>query len=70
MGGNRGPHHGGLGLGKGIRNQLLPKRVLGVKRAVGVAVGDDHTLVLTAASLPPLPLSDVSCGRFQRKCCA
>ena len=48
-----------MGLGKGIRNQPLPKRILGVKRAVGVAMGDDHTLVLTAASLPPLPLSDV-----------
>ncbi|KAJ1426618.1 regulator of chromosome condensation 1/beta-lactamase-inhibitor protein II [Ochromonadaceae sp. CCMP2298] len=33
-----------------------PRRVPLVKRAVAVAAGEDHTLVLTVTALPPLPL--------------
>ena len=47
-----------LGHGAGSY-QPVPKRVVGVKRAVQVASGDDHTVVLIAASLPPLPHADV-----------
>jgi len=39
--------------------QPIPKRVIGIKRAVSVAVGEDHTLVLTAASIPTLPYEDL-----------
>ena len=39
--------------------QPIPKRVIGIKRAVSVAVGEDHTLVLTAASVPTLPYEDL-----------
>ncbi len=35
----------------------LPKRVPGLKRAVKVSAGEDHTLVITRTSLPELPLS-------------
>ena len=45
---------GVLGLGPG-KYQPTPKRVVGIKRAVRVALGSDHTLVLLAASVPPLP---------------
>lgn len=38
--------------------QPIPKRVAGVKRAVQVAVGEDHTIVLTTCSIPNLPLQD------------
>ena len=37
---------------------VLPRRVAGVKRAVSVSGGADHTLVLSSYSLPPLPLAD------------
>lgn len=43
------------------RFQPVPKRVMGIKRAVQVAIGENHTLVLTAASLPPLPHFDKIC---------
>eukprot|EP01035_Chromulina_nebulosa_P018843 gene18843-24628_t len=36
--------------------QPLPKRVNGIKRAKSVAIGDDHTLVLTNCLLPAYPL--------------
>lgn len=39
--------------------QPIPKRVIGIKRAVSVAVGEDHTLVITAASVPRLPYQDI-----------
>lgn len=35
--------------------QPIPKLVEGVKRAVSVAAGGDYTLVLTSASVPPMP---------------
>lgn len=35
-----------------------PRRVHGVKRAVAVSVGADHTLLLSAVSQPPLPLCE------------
>jgi hypothetical protein len=35
--------------------QPIPKLVDGVKRAVSVAAGGDYTLVLTSASVPPMP---------------
>ena len=38
--------------------QSLPTRVSGVKRAVDVAAGDDHTVILLGFSVPPLPLND------------
>lgn len=49
---------GVLGHGYG-KYQPVPKRVLGVKRAIAVAAGEDHTLVLQAAFVPPLPLADL-----------
>ena len=42
--------------------QPLPERVPGIKRASKVSAGEDHTLVLTAVTLPPLPLSDLHFG--------
>eukprot|EP01032_Pedospumella_encystans_P012060 gene12060-13978_t len=42
----------------GGSEEVLPRRVAGVKRAVSVSGGADHTLVLSAYSLPPLPLAD------------
>lgn len=38
--------------------QPIPKLVEGVKRAVSVAAGGDYTLVLTSASVPPMPFTD------------
>ena len=38
--------------------QPIPKLVEGVKRAVSVAAGGDYTLVLTSASVPPMPFAD------------
>ena len=35
--------------------QPVPRRVVGIKRAVQLASGADHTIVLCSASLPPLP---------------
>lgn len=35
----------------------MPKRVIGIKRAVAVAAGENHTVVLTSASVPPLPFN-------------
>jgi alpha-tubulin suppressor-like RCC1 family protein len=43
-----------LGHGSG-KFQPVPKRVVGVKRAIAVAVGDEHTLVLQSANVPTLP---------------
>jgi Regulator of chromosome condensation (RCC1) repeat len=43
-----------LGLGA-MNYQPIPKLVEGVKRAVSVAAGGDYTLVLTSASVPPMP---------------
>jgi hypothetical protein len=37
----------------------LPKRVAGIKRAVSVAAGEDHTLVVISTTLPPLPLAEL-----------
>ena len=48
------------------RFQPVPKRVMGIKRAVQVAIGENHTLVLTAASLPPLPHSDKICDNVTK----
>ena len=36
--------------------QPVPKKVPGVKQAIGVSAGEDHTLVLTGTTLPKLPL--------------
>lgn len=38
--------------------QPIPQKIGGVKRAVGVSAGEDHTLVLVSCHLPPLPLND------------
>ena len=46
-----------LGLGA-MNYQPIPKLVEGVKRAVSVAAGGDYTLVLTSASVPPMPFAD------------
>ena len=46
-----------LGLGA-MNYQPIPKLVEGVKRAVSVAAGGDYTLVLTSASVPPMPFTD------------
>lgn len=38
----------------------MPKRVVGIKKAVDVACGENHTLVIQAASLPSkLPLDSI-----------
>ena len=50
---------GVLGHGKGSSYAPVPKRVMGVKRAVQVACGENHTLVLLSAAMPPLPLDDI-----------
>ncbi len=43
-------------LGHGLHNWMpVPKRVVGLKRAVKVAAGPEHTLCLLSASAPPLP---------------
>jgi len=39
--------------------QPIPKRVMGIKKAVAVTVGEDHTIVLTASSLPKLPYQEL-----------
>jgi len=44
---------GVLGHGRG-RWQPVPKRVAGLKRVVHVSAGPEHTVVLLAASIPPL----------------
>lgn len=46
-----------LGLGHG-KYQPIPKQVEGIKGAVSVACGVDHTMVLLGASIPPLPHSE------------
>lgn len=48
---------GALGYGSS-KYQPVPKHVVGVKKAVSVACGEDHTLVLQSASLPTLPFTD------------
>jgi len=48
---------GVLGHGEG-KYQPVPKRIVGIKRAVKVSASVDHTLVLTVASVPPLPHSN------------
>jgi hypothetical protein len=40
--------------------------VPGIRRAVAVTAGPDHTIVLTAAALPPLPLADHP--MFEHRC--
>lgn len=50
------PDQGVLGHGN-VNFQPVPKRVIGVKRAVSVACGANHTLVLLSATMPLLPLS-------------
>ena len=46
-----------LGQGCG-RHQPLPQRVVGLKNAVAVSAGENHTLVLIATSIPRLPYAD------------
>ena len=48
---------GSLGHGKSMF-QPTPKRVIGVKRAIQVATGAHHTIILTSYSLPSLPYHD------------
>lgn len=48
---------GALGSGN-CKYQPIPKRVVGIKKAVVVACGEDHTLVLQSASLPTIPFTD------------
>ncbi len=40
------------------RHQPIPKRVLGIKKAVQAACGEDHTLVLQRLCLPSLPFDN------------
>jgi alpha-tubulin suppressor-like RCC1 family protein len=47
---------GVLGTGSGNSYTPCPRRMLGVKRCVGVACGEDHTITLLSSSRPPLPL--------------
>jgi len=46
---------------KGVRWQPIPRRVGRVHRAVGVAAGKEHTVLLMGVSFPPLPFRR-SCG--------
>jgi len=39
--------------------QPVPKKVPGVKQAIAVSAGEDHTLVLTGTTLPKLPLHNL-----------
>lgn len=48
-----------LGHGVGSSYEPAPRRVLGVKRAVKIATGETHTLVLTSYNRPPLPLCEL-----------
>jgi hypothetical protein len=48
---------GSLGHGEAI-SQPVPRRVVGIKRAVQVATSADHTLVICAASVPEYPHSE------------
>lgn len=57
-----------MGLGAG-KYQPTPKRVVGIKRAVRVAAGADHTIVLVTASLPPLPYMDTSFSTVNSQLC-
>jgi hypothetical protein len=51
--------------GGAIAKESVMCPVVGIKRAISVAAGADHTLVLTATTLPELPLalSDMFAGR-------
>lgn len=49
----------GVGPDGGSCYQPVPKRVNGVKRAVRVSAGEDHTLVLSSLTMPSLPLGEV-----------
>ena len=46
----------GQGLGK---YQPIPKRVVGIKKAIKVACGDYHTMVLTSYYMPALPHPEI-----------